>query len=125
MGERYACTCIIPITYHDSYSYIIYSNKDNKHRSLSKIQIYQQVYVLIQKPDLLLVYRCSSPTVYSITIEVYHDINPIHREYQRRHISIVFIQTPIYQQVYVLLVISYAYMSNSRYCILDHDRPLS
>jgi len=40
--------------------YIVDIHEKNKHRGLSKCTIYQQVYVLIRKPDLLLVYRCIS-----------------------------------------------------------------
>jgi len=36
--------------------YVFDTNKDNKHRGLSKTPIYQQVYAFIRKPDLLLVY---------------------------------------------------------------------
>jgi len=84
--------------------------KTYKHRSLSKTQIYQQVYVLIRKPDLLYVYLLS---LYSITIEVYRDINLVYHIFQRRHISIAG-----YPNLWC------NNKSISYYCIFYHDRGL-
>jgi len=101
--------------------------KRYKHRSLSKSTIYRQVYVLIQKPDLLLVYWVLATTVYLIMTDLYHDISPVYHIFQQRHISIAGYPNLRYTHVYVLTQNSrYAvYRCISHYCIFYHDRPLS
>jgi len=56
--------------------------KRYKHRDLSKTQIYQQVLDSYTETRYVCISNCVSvTTVYSITIDLYRDINPIYRGY--------------------------------------------
>ena len=62
-----------------SIPYIVDTNKDYKHRSLSKSTMYQQVYVLTRTPICRMTIYLLVTTIYSIMTDLYHDINPIYR----------------------------------------------
>jgi len=124
-----SCYCIFyhdrPLSWYRSHiSWILM--KRYKHRDLSKTQIYQQVLDSYTETRYVCISNCVSvTTVYSITIDLYRDINPIYRGYSWKDISIAAYPNLRYTNKSMsLLVNRYAcwYIAT---ILLDHDRSLS